>query len=271
MRSKKKFGTLKNGKHHIFTGKWNISSDEWDQLLKNKQVEIYNESELFYLSEKILEWYYNDELGIVIIHGQQGYGKSTYGLVSGAEVYGHNEKAKTFYYDWDTVKEYTVFTPRQFLKLSRKQYQKAPLVIWDDAGYWLNALDYYDPLVKAVGKFMEVARSKWGAIVFTCSDQKQILSKIRNIPHAYTIKIIKGATPNKYNPEHKWKQDRRLAKVHKSWVSEDLKKTGRKTKNYDVFYAHMPNYFYRWYKPFRDSFCDQGLDDIENTLDRLGF
>lgn len=270
MRSKKKLGTLKNGKHNFYTGKWNIKQKEWEHFLDNNQVEIHKEHELFYLSEKILEWHYNDELGIVIIHGQQGYGKSTYGALSGAEVYGHDEGTGTFYYDWDELRNYIVFTPRQFLEISRRQHFKQRLVIWDDAGYWLNALDYYDPLVKAVGKFMEVARSKWGAIVFTCSDQKQILSKIRNIPHAYTIKVIKAQTVHKKNPRHEWVGDRRLAKVHKSWVSEDLKKTGRKTKNWDVFYAHMPNYFYKWYKPFRDSFCDLGLDEIEKTLRNMG-
>ena len=66
------------------------------------------EHELFYLSEKILDWYYNHELGFVIIHGQQGYGKSTYACISCAEVYGHDKKNKRFFYDWEAIKNHIV-------------------------------------------------------------------------------------------------------------------------------------------------------------------
>lgn len=230
----------------------------------------YPDYNLFYLSERILDWYYNDELGIVIIHGQQGYGKSTYAAISCAEVYGHDKKQRQYKYDWEAVKAHIVFTPRQFLTLSRQTQVKDRVIIWDDAGYWLNSLDYYHPLVKAVGKFIEVARSKWGAIVFTCADLRQIMGKVRNIPHAYTIPIRKGGTPSKDNPDYKYKRLRRYAKVHKSWCSEDLKKSGKKGKEIDIFYARMPESFYTWYKPFRDSFCDQGLGDIETELDKMG-
>jgi hypothetical protein len=261
-----------------------------------KTYQTFNAKEILHLTDMIIMSYLNDELILVVVHGKQGYGKSTYGSIVLAQVYGvinklekyideHPEliEGKTlseikqtkikvynsflrdneeFAYKWTDTKNYFVFTPRQFLILSRKQTKKAPGCCIDDAGLWLNAMDYHNPLVKAVGKFMEVGRTKWGVIMFTCSDLQQIFSKIRNMPHVYTVRIVKS--------EHERNQKRRYARIYKGWVSEDLKKTGRKNKSIDIYYAHMPNTFYDWYQPERAKLADTGLTEIEDELDRLG-
>ena len=233
----------------------------------------HDERELFYMSEKILEWYYNDELGIIIIHGQQGYGKSTYASISCAEVYGHELHNHRFWYDWNAVKNHIVWTPKQFIDLCKKKKNnkivKEPLIVWDDAGYWLNAMDYRDKLCIQASKLLEVARSRWGAVVFTCSDQRQILNKIRGIPHAWSVPIVKApGTPSRHNPQYRWKHDRRYARLHKSWCSEDMKRSGKKGKQGDIFYARMPSKFYEWYKPFRDDFCEQAISDFDKIIEQ---
>ena len=273
-----------------YKGKWKITDARWGLLADLGEIDFHPQKELFYLSEKILDWYYNNEMGVVIIHGQTGYGKSVYGCTSCAEVYGHKQdndtfphdweqEDGTFYYDWDAVRRNIVFTPRQFVKLCRTKKEPDRMLLWDDAGYHLNSLEFNHPLVRKIGKFMEVGRSKFSSIVFTCSDLRQILGKIRNIPHVNTIKIIKGQTPSKVSSDFKWKKDRRLAKIHSSWVSEDLKKSGRKREYYDVFYAHLPGVFdtkknqksgfYGWYKPFRDGFCEIAIDEIDEVLAKM--
>lgn len=233
------------------------------------------ERELFNLSEKILEWFYNDELGIVIIHGQQGYGKSTYGGISCSEVYGHQiegENKNQFYYNWEAVKRHIVWTPKQFIDLSNKKpprkdenykihpntLKKEPMILWDDAGYWLNAMDFHHPLCVQVSKYLEVARSRWGAIVFTVSDQRQILNKIRGIPHAWSVPIRKAGTPKRGNPNYKWVHDRRFAQLHKSWCSEDLKKSGKKGEKGDIFYARLPGRY--------DPLYPESTDDEDNIV-----
>ena len=253
-------------------------------------------NEVLHLSILILKAFYNHELILVVIHGRQGYGKSTYASIVKAQVYSihtiveqhfekkphllegktetqiRREKLKlldiiidndiTFDYDWKQTKKFFVFTPRQFLTLSRKQKQKTPCICVDDAGLWLNAMDYQNPLVKAVGKFFEVARTKWGAILFTCSDLKQIFTKIRNMPHVFTIRITKAGA-DKEHPE------RRTAMIYEGWTSEDLKKSGRKAKYVDIYYAEMPTVFYSWYNPEREMLADMGLNEIEEILDKL--
>jgi hypothetical protein len=81
------------------------------------------------------------------------------------------------------------------------------------------------------------------------------------MPHVYTIRIIK--TSDKTNP------NRRVATIFEGWRSEDLKKSGRKTKYIDMFYARMPDGFYSWYKPERDRLADMGLDELETELNKL--
>ena len=238
-----------------------------DRYPDKKKVEWHPESELFYISEKILEWFYNDELGIIIIHGQQGYGKSCYGSICCAEVYGHDPGNARFFYNWDAVKQHMVWHPRTFIDLSKNKLppsdpfhkihphsnKKEPMVLWDDAGYFLNNMNWNDKFCVEVGRYLELARSRWGAIVFTCSHQQQVLSKIRNIPHAWSIPIRKMATPRRSSPDYKSKHTLRYAKLHKSWCSEDLKRSGKKGKEADVFHARMPGRYDAHYPDSRDS------------------
>ena len=49
---------------------------------------IGNTKELLQLSKMVLLAYYNDELILIIIHGKQGYGKSTFAGLISAQVYG---------------------------------------------------------------------------------------------------------------------------------------------------------------------------------------
>lgn len=235
----------------------------------NNRYHVFYKKDLLHLSMMIIDAYNNNELILVVIHGKQGYGKSTYASIVLAQVYGYiytiknNPDAQEFKYNWSITKNYFVFKPRDFLTLSRKQTNQSPGCCVDDAGMWLNSMDFTHPLVKATGKFLEVARTKWAAILFTCSDLRQVFSKIRDMPHVYTIRIIKRASSTKA-------PHRRIATIFEGWRSEDLKKSGRKTKYMDVVqYCHMPDDFYRWYKPERDKLADQGLDDLELQLDKL--
>jgi len=251
---------------------------------KGKETIVFNG---LHLSEMIIESYLNDELIVIAIHGKQGYGKSTYASLVQAQVYGaintieslselpksdpkyfkelkqkYNSKNTlnlNYTYDYNNCKEYLAFTPRQFLYKSRNNKYKSPSIIVDDAGLWLNSLDFNHPLVKAVGKFLEVGRTKWGAIIFTCSDLSQIFSKVRNMPHVYTVRINKHSSANK---------NRRIASIHQGWSSEDLKKSGKKKIAIDLYNAVMPDDFFTWYKPERDSLAHKGLNDIEEILEK---
>jgi hypothetical protein len=245
----------------------------------------------------ILYAYFNDELILIVIHGKQGYGKSTLASIVSAQCYGILKKLNedqdlqeqlknkteskqrrikikwmeqkikendTFQYDWSTTKNFFIFKPYDFICKAVDIKEKKPLCVVDDAGMWLNAMDYQDKFVRAVGKFFEVARTKYGAIVFTCSDLKQIFTKIRNMPHVYTIRIIKEGTGSKgRNP------DLRVGLIHEGWESEDLKRSGRTVLLFDGFVAEMPEPFYRWYKPIRKDLAAEGINQMFAEFEKL--
>lgn len=243
---------------------------------------IGNFYELTWTTLMILYAFFNDELILVVIHGKQGYGKSTMAAIISAQCYGvinlmnkiieregllegktlskqRRIKIKLFEqllkenaefeYDWKNTKEYFAFKPEEFLLATADIEEKIPMGIVDDAGMWLNTMDYQNPFVKAVGRFFEVARTKYGAIVFTCSDLKQIFTKLRNMPHVYTIRIIKESGGN---------PDSRIGIIHEGWESEDLKRSGRSVLLFDGFVAHMPEPFFDWYYPIRTKLADEG-------------
>ena len=239
--------------------------------------------ELTWTAIMILYAYFNDELILIVMHGKQGYGKSTLAAIVSAQCYGvinlmndileennllegktlsQQRKIKIklferlmdenaeFKYDWKATKKYFAFKPEEFLISTADILEKIPTSIVDDAGIWLNAMDYHNPFVKAVGKFFEAARTKYGAIIFTCSDLKQIFTKLRDMPHVYTIRIIK---------ESKTDPDSRIGIIHEGWESEDLKKSGRTVLLFDGFVAHMPEPFFEWYQPIRTQLANEAV------------
>lgn len=255
--------------------------------------------DLTWTSVMILYAYLNDEFILLVIHGKQGYGKSTLASIVTMQVYGvkkvldeyfdkHQElfkdktkkqqrrikkkifeqfieENKEFIYDIDKAKKNIVFKPEQFLLLLAQTPRKQPTAVIDDAGMWLNALDYHNRFVKAVGKFFEVARTKFGALIFTCSDLKQVFTKLRNMPHVYTIRIIKAKSTHGagHNP------DERIGIIHEGWETEDLKRSGRTMLLFDGFVAEMPESFYSWYQPLREKLTNEGIKEMVDEFNKM--
>jgi len=254
--------------------------------------------ELTWTTIMILYAYFNDELILVVIHGKQGYGKSTLASIVSAQCYGvknlmddildkegmlegktlsEQRKIKIrlfeklirenaeFEYDWKTTKKYFAFKPEDFLISTADIEEKIPMGIVDDAGMWLNTMDYQNPFVRAVGKFFEVARTKYAAIVFTCSDLKQIFTKLRNMPHVYTVRIIKSKSRSGEGSH----PDERIGIIHEGWESEDMKKSGRTVLLFDGFVAHMPEPFFEWYYPIRSELSNEGVAQMVKEFKKL--
>jgi len=197
---------------------------------------------MFELTKLIDHAYYHDEFELIIVYAPLGYGKTTYAVKTLAQLYKD---------DWEEVKRKLVFHPKDFVELCDKMIQKGKrekAAVWDDAGLWLFALDQYDPFVKWVIKYLNVARTNWGALIFTTPTPTWIINKIRRFPQNYTIKIIK-ATSDLHRIQRP-----RVATAYRSWTAPDFKHTGVRTQFKDSFDATMPTDFYNYYKPLRDSY-----------------
>lgn len=213
-------------------------------------------------TKKINELFEKDEFKVFLIEGDHGYGKSTYANRLIAEVYSL-DKIRC---NWDYKKKNSVFPmhigfhPKHVIDLWSKQEKRDYCFHWDDAGLWLHSMEFYDPFVKEVGKYMQVARTDWAALIFTAISKEDIISKIRGLRNTIVIEITKDSN---YKEPY-----RRLATAYiqrKTWK-------GRYWKDYlwkDRFNCHVPDDFYNeWYKPLRNKYSEIAKNRMRNKLNQ---
>ena len=238
---------------------------------------------MFWLTKLILDTYRRDEFIIIIIYGQHGYGKSVLSMKILSEVYASHRKdrfkrvigvVERNYGEW-VFNRYMHWHPRTFIEEMERHdkevrergiKEKRPCIVWDDAGYWLNALDWHHPFVKAVSKFHNVIRTYWGAEILTTPVPKNIASKISGTPNVYTVHISKvtGEMPDE-NPEGRSFQ-RRVATVYKGWVAPDMVKKGVNKLARDKFLCRLPQDTFEWYNPRRSQYARHAVSQMRDTL-----
>jgi hypothetical protein len=221
----------------------------------------------------IIELFENDEFRPLLVQGGHGYGKTSYSNRILAEIGSINNNGKP---NWNIkyFEKHLGYTPDEVLH----EWNLIPEGIkdyayhWDDAGNWLHSLDFQDPFVKAVGKYMQVARTDWASLIFSTIDVNDVSSKIRGIKNAIIVDITKEGK----NVKQPNRRTARAYIIRKTW-------RGREWKEYvweDMFDSHVPgNYnplkperivnpniiqkndnnitwgFYGWYKPKRDYYA----------------
>jgi len=200
--------------------------------------------------EAINNWYDNNELRIIIVEGYQGVGKSLYSLLVASEVYKTN--------NWNKLKKYYIYDPIEFLELVKNKRKKSPLMVWDDAGNWLNSQDYNKKRVVDTCKYFQVARTHWGCILLTAVDAEDIVSRIRNMPNRILIQVIKHSS--------KKEPDRRTARVFTRWKSPDKTRKGESNKIDENFYLHNCNKkLYTPYEKYRNSFVRKAIKEMDKS------
>lgn len=219
-----------------------------------------------------------DEFRLYVIYGDLRIGKSSYASTVTGNVYnGKFEPNGNFNVynspeDWDleTFKSTWVWKPEQFIELIKRLKKerkekgiwslKQKMFVWDDAGFWLFALDYADPLIKALTRFFNIIGVLVGGMVVTTPHPNMIIKKLRIIPNVRTVKIIKNI-----DDTARW----RKAKVYRTWEAPDLKHSGVRTEYVDNFKALFPKHIYEWYKPLRDDYVSDALSLVDRELNKV--
>lgn len=196
-------------------------------------------------AKRIIELFDDDEFKPIIIQGDHGYGKSTYANRIVAEVGSVINGGKA---NWrvDHFKRHLGFHPIKVLNLWIDKAKRDYCFHWDDAGLWLHNLDFQDPFVKAVGKYMQVVRTDWACVIFTAISAEDISSKIRGLRNAILVDITKDGKDGK----HVTRRTANAYILRKTWK-------GKQWKDYqwsEMFDSHVPDGFYDWYKPIRDHY-----------------
>jgi len=218
-------------------------------------------------AELIKELYDDDKFAIIIVEGKNGSGKTTYACNLLNEVYKTFKKVRItkdldvprrlisisepkFYYDWDIsfYKHRMGYHPKKVIEAWKKQKERDYMYIWDDAGSWLCNLDYANAFVKSIGKYLQVARTKFACIVFTCIDKADVTSKIRNFKSSYIADVVYTGDHTSPYPSQKYRAE---ATCWHYWSDRLEKKIGTEDDFTDSFIPRMPPQFYNWYLPIR--------------------
>ena len=239
-------------------------------FMKGKAGGVQLENSLI-LGWKINDAYVFDGFFGMVVEGRQRLGKSSYCSQGLAEAHGEwehdfsNKTSECVKKNWEQTKKWIVFPPEEFIDitLSLGVGTKERGILWDDAGFWLFALDWYEPFVKTVARYIQLAGRQFGCLMLTSPSQKLISSKILEaLPEIYVARIVKESHDSTTRLP-------RIAKVYERWDYPDGKKGGVRTQWMDHYNAILPEEFWQWYKPKSDHYLDEGLRILKSEAQIL--
>ena len=125
-----------------------------------------------------------DNAFLIVIEGQTGAGKSTLALKLAQEILGEGG---------DPL-EYMFFTPFELeekVEEAQATGSKYPLLIWDDAGPWMQLIKRYpyDPLAVAIVGHIETMRTWTGLLILTMTTEKHLPRAIYDNGYIYRYRV----------------------------------------------------------------------------------
>lgn len=212
------------------------------------------------LARKICEAYLRDDFLLVIVYGELRMGKSAYALKVLGQVYDYLKGRPL---SVDLVRDYLGWHPVDVVDDWFEIEKRIPMYIWDDAGYWLFSLQWHDPLLVAVQRYMNVIGTDMNCLVLTTPDPTWILSKIVGMPGAIRVKVYKRRGGRRDDKSYLYA---RHARGYKPYRSPDLKKTGVNRYLDDDFSCYIPDDVYAYYFPNREVYARAAKMEIRKVL-----
>jgi len=202
----------------------------------------------------------------IIVYGELRAGKSAYAMKVLIEVL-------SYLFGWEItykrLRNYWGFHPRDVVTTwLNKGDEKAPVYVWDDAGFWLFSMDWSDPLLVSILKYLNVIGTDYGALILTTPDPSWVLSKFQTLHGMIRVKIVhaqgRDTIDNSLPDSIRFK---RIATGYKPYRSPDFKKTGVNKVFKDTFSCKIPDDMYEEYKPERDHYAKLAKNMMMDALD----
>ncbi|MEB3759770.1 MAG: hypothetical protein GSR81_02880 [Desulfurococcales archaeon] len=178
---------------------------------------------------------------------KRGIGKTVYALRILVDVYRTVE--------WEELRKYIVFMPQDFLKLVEEILntgKRIPLVVWDDAGFWLNRQRWHNKFVIAVRENLNVIRTAITSIVFTAPTWSELARGIRD--HLDIVVLI-----TRKDRERSIARGYKLIQGFLDWNKKELLFE-------DYFRIMLPNEIYKPYEEMRMGYVKVGLERMKARL-----
>lgn len=217
------------------------------------------------MAKKMCDNFRYDDFTLWIIEGNLRIGKSANSMLNGFQV------LEYFWGDpwkWESIKPFMGWHPAENVEKWLNVDERQPFFIWDDAGYWLFSLNWHDPVMVAIQKYMNVIATDYSNLILTTPSVKWILSKIAGMPGMRRVKIIKrsGGRMGRNKRSVDSEMWRRLAICYEPWTSPDLKSHGVYKKFYDTFRCKIPDDVYKVYYPIRKEYATLAKMKIKEEL-----
>ena len=160
---------------------------------------------------------------LLVIEGPLGSGKSTLALKIAYELL----------QDWDKVFELLIFTPMELqdkVDQALKEGIRYPLIVWDDAGPWMQIVKRYpyDPFSVAIMGHIETMRTWTGFMIMTMTSEKHLPRGI--IQNGYVYRYKARVWKVHYDEKRGWMSEARVYTRKQRedgkfyWDSSEIKK-----------------------------------------------
>lgn len=187
-----------------------------------------------------------------------GIGKSVYALKTMMYVYRN----------WGEVKRNIFFDPIdlvRYLDRAVDRGERIPIVLWDDAGFWLNAQAGQTRIARAMRKFMNVIRLCTAHLVITAPSHTEVVRGVRN-----QLNLVHLITPYVFfeNPR------KQLSRAYTFFGYDHLNQFLRRSVGATLIYTFRVWFrYYPEYEELRKSISKIGaritIEEVEREINEI--
>jgi hypothetical protein len=218
-------------------------------------------NEWLWLGTRIASAHKTNGFESAIVFGKQGAGKTTYALKVAKEVYqqlGH-EPDEAWRYALDSL-FFELKDALRMMKIFRENDRTIPVIIFDDAGIWLQKYLWYKEEMIKFYRVYNIIRNIVNGLIFTTPSPNDIAFYVRE----KGWKLIK-ITRNGRQPDNTPKAIAKIA-VNKITVVKGRITNKIKWRTVDDYTVKLPDWVYKEYVERRKVYEEKLMEELDEVL-----
>jgi len=229
------------------------------------------------LSKSIVAAYKSNKIVSAMVYGPQGIGKTSYAIWTAYYVLKELGLG-----GWDDVLNYVFFEPKDALEFVKNYHdagKRVPILVMDDAGYWLNKLSWWEKDKRRFLEMHNLIRSTCAGVIYT-TPSRELPSALRD-QLTFIVKIVLPTSREKLIRKfgREWPKVRsyleslgvnpnywRLAYIYCTSIYPSLSKRVMKRYHVEFYPLHYPKPVYEKYEEIRRKYVAMAL---KRTLEAI--
>jgi hypothetical protein len=225
-----------------------------------KSMKMRKKSKWLWLGSKIINAYKTNGFESAIVFGKQGVGKTTYALKVAKEVYqrlGHDPQEA-----WEFALDSLFFELKdalRLMKIFRENDRTIPVIIFDDAGLWLQKYEWQREDLMKFYKVYNIIRNIVSGIIFTTPSPNDITFYVREKGWKL-VKIVRNGSAKGI------RRARAKIAVNTITIKKGKVQNVVKWKTIDDYYVHLPDWIFKEYQERRKIYEEKALEELDKVL-----